>query len=127
MARRNRTQPNPKPERVESKPVGPRLFIAASLPNPVLDHLGHLLDDLSNRNLPVRWTAPNALHLTLHFIGEVPVERAELLRMSFSNFSPKIGPIKLRTSKLGAFPSQKRPRVLWIGLDGQTLSLKHIC
>ena len=30
--------------------------------------------------LPVRWTAPNALHLTVHFIGEVSIERAELLR-----------------------------------------------
>ncbi|HET9660742.1 MAG TPA: RNA 2',3'-cyclic phosphodiesterase [Thermomicrobiales bacterium] len=120
MARRNRPQSNPRPERPQAKPEGPRLFIAAPLPNAVLDHLGHLLDDLSSRDLPVRWTAQNALHLTLHFIGEVPTERAELLRMSFANLSPKSGSIRLRTGNLGVFPNQKRPRVLWIGLTGQT-------
>lgn len=120
MARSNRTQPKPKYERPEPKPDGPRLFIAASLPSAVEDHLGHLLDDLSSRDLPVRWTAPNALHLTLHFIGEVPTERAELVRMSFANLAPKSGQIKLRTGKLGVFPNEKRPRILWIGLEGQT-------
>ncbi len=119
MAKQQRPAPTPKPERPAPKPEGPRLFIAAPLPPAVTDQLGHLIEDLSSRDLPVRWTAPNALHLTFHFIGEVPQERAELLRMSFANLSPRIGPIKLKTSRLGAFPSQKRPRVIWIGLDGQ--------
>ena len=126
MARRDRTQSNPKPERAGAKPEGPRLFIAAPLPNLALDHLGHLLDDLSSRNLPVRWTAQNALHLTLHFIGEVPTERAELLRMSFANLAPKTGSIKVSSGNLGVFPNQKRPRVIWIGLDGQTDKLKEL-
>ena len=120
MARRTRNQQNVKSERPEKKPEGPRLFIASTLPASVVDHLGHLLEDLSSRELPVRWTAPNSLHLTLHFIGEVPLERAELLRMSFANLAPKSGTIRLRTGKLGAFPTEKRPRILWIGLDGQT-------
>lgn len=68
----------------------------------------------------MRWTAPGALHLTLHFIGETPPERAELLRMSFANLAPRTGPIRLHTGRLGAFPNQARPRVIWIGLEGQT-------
>ncbi len=126
MAKHDRSQPRSKPDRPESKPEGPRLFIAAPLPRPVIDYLGHLLDDLSSRDLPVRWTAPNALHLTLHFIGETPIERAELLRMSFANLTPKSGQIGLSTSNLGVFPNQRRPRILWIGLDGQTNRLKEL-
>lgn len=126
MARRNDPRPNVKPDRPGSKPEGPRLFIAAPLPGQVVDHLGHLIDDLSSRNLPVRWTAPNALHLTLHFIGEVPVERAELLRISFANLASTSGTIRLRTGSLGVFPNQKRPRVVWIGLDGHTDRLKTL-
>jgi len=120
MARQNRNQPNTKNERPVAKADGPRLFIAAPLPGPVVDHLGHLLEDLSSRDLPVRWTATNALHLTLQFIGEVPTERAELLRMSFANAAPKSGQIKLKTGQLGVFPNEKRPRIVWIGLEGQT-------
>ncbi len=88
--------------------------------------MGHLIDDLSSRDLPVRWTAPNAMHLTFHFIGEVSQERAELLRMSFANLSPRTGSIKLRTGRLGAFPNEKRPRVLWLGVDGQTDKLAQL-
>jgi 2'-5' RNA ligase len=120
MAKRSRPAPTPKPERLAAKPEGPRLFIAAPLPPAVTDQLGHLVEDLSSRDLPVRWTAPNAFHLTFHFIGEVPQERAELLRMSFANLSPRTGQFKVRTARLGTFPNEKRPRVLWIGLDGQT-------
>ena len=126
MARRNDPRPNTKPERPTPKVDGPRLFIAASLPGQVIDHLGHLLDDLSSRDLPVRWTAPNSLHVTLHFIGEVPAERAELLRISFANLSPSSGAIRLRTGRLGVFPNERRPRIVWIGLDGQTDRLKDL-
>lgn len=120
MAKRHRSASTPKPERPAPKPEGPRLFIAAPLPPAVTDQLGHLIDDLSSRELPVRWTAPNAFHLTLHFIGEVSQERAELIRMSCANLSPHTGQIKARTGRLGTFPNEKRPRVLWVGIDGQT-------
>jgi 2'-5' RNA ligase len=120
MAKRNRPTSTSKPDRPAPKATGPRLFIAAPLPPAVTDQLGHLIDDLSSRELPVRWTASNALHLTFHFIGEVSQERAELLRMSFANLSLRGGPIKVRTGRLGTFPNEKRPRVLWISLDGQT-------
>jgi 2'-5' RNA ligase len=126
MAKRQRSSSTPKPERPAPKPDGPRLFIAASIPPAVTDQLGHLIDDLSSRDLPVRWTAPNAMHLTFHFIGEVSQERAELLRMSFANLSPRTGSIKLRTGRLGAFPNEKRPRVLWLGVDGQTDKLAQL-
>jgi len=119
MAKRNRSASNPKPERSATNSDGPRLFIAAPLPPAVTDQLSHLVDDLSSRELPVRWTASNAFHLTFHFIGEVPQERAELLRMSFANLAPRTGQIKVRTGRLGTFPNEKRPRVLWLGLDGQ--------
>lgn len=120
MAKRHRSAPTTKPERLSVKPDGPRLFVAAPLPISVTDQLGHLVDDLSSRDLPVRWTAPSGFHLTLHFIGEVAQERAELIRMSFANLAPRTGQIRLRTGRLGAFPNEKRPRVIWVGLDGQT-------
>jgi 2'-5' RNA ligase len=127
MAKRQRSDPTTiKPERPASKPDGPRLFIAVPVPPAVTDQLAYLIEDLSVRDLPVRWTAPNALHLTLHFIGEVPQERSELLRMSFANLSLRGGAIKLSTGRLGTFPNAKRPRVLWMGLDGQTDKLAAV-
>ena len=47
----------------------PRLFVAIDLPETTKDHVLTLRrDDLP----PGRWARREALHLTLHFIGDVP-------------------------------------------------------
>ena len=46
--------------------------------------------------------------------------------MSFANLALRGGAIKLSTGRLGTFPNAKRPRVLWIGLDGQTDKLAAV-
>ncbi|MBV9881254.1 MAG: RNA 2',3'-cyclic phosphodiesterase [Gemmatirosa sp.] len=64
----------------------------------------------------VAWVPEPALHVTLKFLGEVgeiDVDRiAAALRARIS--SPE--PLVLRLAGLGAFPSLRRPRVLWIGV-----------
>lgn len=126
MARSNKRTTSAPGDRSANRPECPRLFIAAPLPPAVRDHLGQLTDDLSARDLPVRWTATAALHLTFHFVGEVPPERAELIRLAFANFTLPVGPIRLRTAELGSFPNPKRPRVIWIGLRGATDRLSDV-
>ena len=51
-----------------------RLFVAVELPESVSQHLSERQTDLPG----VRWTAPENLHLTIRFIGEVP--RAQVQR-----------------------------------------------
>ena len=47
----------------------PRLFVAIDLPDAAKDQILHLREqDLP----PGRWSRRDALHLTLHFIGDVP-------------------------------------------------------
>jgi len=65
----------------------------------------------------IRWVAPQNVHLTLKFLGEISsanLERlAEALKMEVvvhETFSMSIG-------GLGAFPTLSRARVIWIGLD----------
>ena len=65
----------------------------------------------------IRWVAPQNVHLTLKFLGDVShtalEELAETLKVevcSYSMFSVLVG-------GLGAFPTPRRPRVIWIGLE----------
>ncbi|HRE30249.1 MAG TPA: 2'-5' RNA ligase family protein, partial [Anaerolineales bacterium] len=54
-----------------------RLFIELTLPSAVVDELGMLLRACRDR-VPagsMRWVAPEGIHLTLRFLGDVPLRR----------------------------------------------------
>ena len=66
----------------------------------------------------IRWASSDErFHLTLAFLGEVrnsDLSRlAELVAASVAGFEP----CELEFEGLGAFPSAKRPRVLWAGIS----------
>jgi 2'-5' RNA ligase len=102
-----------------------RLFIAAPISQDVRGRMHELVAMLSGADLPIRWVDPAISHITLHFLGETEPERAELLRMSLASVNLRTGPIQLETSRIGAFPDERRPRVVWLGLRGQTDKLGY--
>ena len=73
-----------------------------------------------------RWTATDGRHITLKFLGEVPDDRldevASILRASLVRYQP----VTTRPTHLGAFPSLRRARVLWLGIDDHSRRLAHL-
>jgi 2'-5' RNA ligase len=95
-----------------------RLFIAVPMPDHVQKLVGHLTEEFKRHDWPVRWSGAETAHLTLQFIGEVPPERAELLRLGLSAVVARHSAFTLIPSVLGVFPDFNQPRVLWLGLNG---------
>ena len=63
----------------------------------------------------VRWVAPDQLHVTLRFLGEVTEADADAVRAVLR--SPlETGAFRARASSLGCFPPSGPPRVLWLGI-----------
>ncbi|MGI8643401.1 MAG: RNA 2',3'-cyclic phosphodiesterase [Thermomicrobiales bacterium] len=100
--------------------------MAVPLPPAVLERVGSLVEALRRHDWPVRWSDPNAAHITLHFIGEVPPERAELLRLALPGSVADQQVFNLRTAEPSVFPNLRRPRVLWLGLHGPTHRLETL-
>ena len=72
-----------------------------------------LREDGSRR---IRWTAPERLHVTLRFLGELPEAEVEAVRGAFR--PPfETGAFAAGTSGLGCFPASGPPRVVWLGID----------
>jgi 2'-5' RNA ligase len=94
-----------------------RLFAAIPLPEPARGEVVQLLGRLRQSPLPVRWVHDEGVHLTLKFFGEVVPERLEVIEEAVRFAASGTGPLPLRLSELGAFPSLARPRVLWVGLE----------
>ena len=70
--------------------------------------------------LPIKWVRPEGIHLTLKFLGDVPVEREPELRAALRSAAgdgdgePR--GITLQVEGFGAFPDARRPRVVWAGV-----------
>jgi RNA 2',3'-cyclic 3'-phosphodiesterase len=103
--------------------TGWRLFIAVPMPTAATELVDRIVGELSTADWPVRWVAADTVHLTLHFLGDTPPERAELLRMALAPVVARHRAFALQTSGLGVFPDERRPRVIWLGLTGQTQRL----
>lgn len=122
-----RRERHKKPRLPEVTPDTPwRLFVAVPLPPEVRVQVAEVIDHLSPPDLPVRWIDPANGHITLHFLGEIEPEMAELLRMTLGSALGGHSQFELRTAEPGAFPSVRRPRVLWLGLWGPTYKLEEI-
>lgn len=64
------------------------------------------------------WVLPPSLHLTLKFLGEQPDARVPGFLEAIQDPYP-VAPFTVTWRGLGAFPSRRRPRVLWLGVtDG---------
>ncbi|MGD2134844.1 MAG: RNA 2',3'-cyclic phosphodiesterase [Gemmatimonadales bacterium] len=94
-----------------------RLFVAVNLPQDVRHALWEAVAPLRTRSFPVRWVASEGLHVTLKFLGEVPAEREPQVIAGLERAVGDTRPFSLVLSGFGAFPSLRRPRVLWAGCE----------
>ena len=97
-----------------------RAFIAIALPAEVREALGRLQQDLAASRADVKWVAPDHLHVTLKFLGEITDAQREGMETLLRRIAGQEEPFLLSAHTLGAFPSAAAPRVLWVGLaDGR--------
>jgi 2'-5' RNA ligase len=105
-----------------------RAFIALELSTETQTALAELQQRLKMVVPPqsVRWTAPENIHLTLHFLGDVTADEvskiSDLLRAAASTCSP----FTLTLGGLGCFPNTRRPRIVWTGVSGQVEMLTKL-
>jgi RNA 2',3'-cyclic 3'-phosphodiesterase len=94
-----------------------RLFVAIDIPEDVRSAIGSLVAKLQDTCQNARWARIEGLHVTLKFIGETPAEKTEIIETALASV-PCRASISLRFLGLGFFPNERRPRVLWAGVQG---------
>jgi 2'-5' RNA ligase len=97
-----------------------RAFIAIELPEEVRAGLRQLQNKLKLATHPfVKWVAPEGIHLTLKFLGNISPQKVTEITKVMEEASQGFSPFKLEVSEVGAFPNMRQPRVLWLGLRGE--------
>jgi len=103
-----------------------RCFVAIEIPEEVKSYLYELQRMLSHGSFAkVTWVHKKNLHVTLKFLGEVPEHKVDAVKSALS--SVKFSSFSLRLKGIGFFPNEKKPRVIWVGLepDFQLIALQQ--
>ncbi|MGH9744429.1 MAG: RNA 2',3'-cyclic phosphodiesterase [Candidatus Acidiferrum sp.] len=98
-----------------------RLFVALEIPAAVRDNLAALLHGFQTLSAGLadkrpHWVRPENLHVTLKFIGETASATLGGIRAALSQVRSD-AEIELQFRGLGFFPDEKRPKVLWAGVN----------
>jgi len=106
-----------------------RCFLAVELPPPLQDAIEAATEG-PRRSLGsdlVRWVPCRNVHLTLKFLGDTAPSAIGLIEAALRAEVPQYQPFDVLVQGFGAFPSNRKPRVLWVGLTAPPVlgSLQH--
>lgn len=93
-----------------------RLFLAIPLPAPLVAAISEVERRLRPALPGWRWVRPEGVHLTLRFLGEVPEADVDRQRQAWRAAASGVPGFRVEVGGIGVFPSERRPRVLWIGV-----------
>ncbi|MGW0908312.1 RNA 2',3'-cyclic phosphodiesterase [Streptomyces sp. NPDC002853] len=103
----------------QNPPATVRVFIALAPPDDAKQELEQALGPAYRAHPRMRWNRVEDWHITLAFLGEVPVSVVPLLRAPLARLAAARKPLNLALSGGGHFDE----RVLWSGIDGDLQEL----
>ena len=95
-----------------------RAFIAVGIDPKTVQMISEPIDQLKLRTAVIRWAQLTNLHLTLKFLGDIEEATVEPIGRALRQHVAPFPRFTINAKGLGVFPDVKRPRVLWVGLEG---------
>ncbi|GIW44999.1 MAG: RNA 2',3'-cyclic phosphodiesterase [Candidatus Binatia bacterium] len=93
-----------------------RTFIAVDIDSLLADRIAALQTALAKTKADVRWVERESWHITLKFLGPTLEEQIPQITDAIHRVAAECQPWPIELRGLGAFPSLRRPRVLWLGV-----------
>lgn len=100
-----------------------RAFIAVAVPQPILAALRDAQAVLRRSGLKMRWVPAENIHLTLKFLGDIPLTDVDGIRGVMAESAARYTPFSLCVKGMGVFPGIRKPRILWMGIGGERTTL----
>lgn len=96
-----------------------RAFVAIAMNDAMRIALDSIKESVRQSiDLPFRWVNTEQSHLTLKFLGEMPVGLVNPVEGALQVAGRRSSPFTICTGEIGGFPNLRNPRVLWVGLKG---------
>ncbi len=93
-----------------------RAFLAVDIGDDIRGHLDELQRKLKKVHANVRWVKPRNMHLTLVFLGDIPVEQIGTIKQALDQACGPQTAFGIQACGTGTFGKAKHPRVIWAGI-----------
>ncbi|GHO84530.1 RNA 2',3'-cyclic phosphodiesterase [Dictyobacter formicarum] len=103
-----------------------RTFIALEMDEHMRRHLNGFIQQMAPVLPGLRWVDPRSIHLTLAFLGELDAEQLVLAYEAAQLAALRAHSFSYSLTKPGIFGSPRQPRVLWMGIEESSGSLKRL-
>ncbi|OGS47066.1 MAG: 2'-5' RNA ligase [Elusimicrobia bacterium RIFOXYD2_FULL_34_15] len=103
-----------------------RLFVAVNISEDSKEKIFNIQTEFKRSSADVKWVEKENLHLTLKFLGEVAEDKLDSVKERIKQSFSGIKRFEICFEYTGAFPTEKFPKVLWIGISKGTVELKDI-
>lgn len=96
-----------------------RAFVAIELSEEIHQRLDEVIARFKKQlpDVPIRWVPAQNIHLTLKFLGEVSLTNLDMLTSLLQTEIGAHHPFEISVGGAGAFPTPRRARVLWVGVE----------
>ena len=101
-----------------------RTFIAIDTPETVSEVALLLKSSVKANQKAVKWVRKENIHITLRFIGPTAPGEVDKINRLLREISGQNSDLSLTVSGTGCFPKKERPRILWLGVNGDVAELK---
>lgn len=103
-----------------------RLFVGVSIPRTHLTRVDEEISAFKDKAVKGRWIDLDNQHVTLKFLGSTPGDRTEDIATVCGIVAEGHRPAVVSLTGIGAFPSNNRVRVLWVGFDDPDALLERL-
>lgn len=94
---------------------GVRTFLGIFPPPEIQSKIADVQSSFNIDGSGVRWELQSKFHVTLRFLGDVAEKRLQELQVFLHKEAATIPPFETRLLRVGCFPSDRSPKIVWIG------------
>jgi len=107
------------------KGIKMRSFIAVEVDSKVKKNINETIKHFKKNNSGVKWIKPEAIHLTLKFLGNIDMQKSQQTTKIMDALCSNHNPFFLSFIGLVTFPQKSRiPKVIWAGVKENDLIQK---
>jgi len=103
-----------------------RLFAGIELDETARSACAAAAQSLQRTGFIAKYEAPEKLHVTLAFLGYVDPDRVAAVQEALAATASRFAPFAVGLDKLGAFPHERRPRVVFVGSRAQGAAFRTL-
>lgn len=96
-----------------------KLFAGIALDKRTRETCARIAARLERRGLAARYENAEKYHITLAFLGWVEPEAVDPVTRALHESATDCAPFSLALDRIGAFPHERKPRIVWIGSHEQ--------